>query len=104
MVTGSYFQFTDDKMEFFRLSSAKNMLPRLLLISHNDDMLFQMIPTENYEPGTYHGLSEFDLINSSQLTSFTMLDMYVDKVDPSNIEFFIQTEDGEKYVMIPYCV
>lgn len=104
MVTGSYFQFDADKMEFFRLGSAKNIIPRLLLIAHNDDMLFRQIPVESYTPGMCQNISDYDLINSSQLTSFTLLDMYVDKVDPSYIEFYIQTSTGEKFVLIPYCV
>ena len=104
MVTGSYFQFNEDTMGFFRLSTAKNIIPRKLVVTHNDDMLFLQIVTDEYTPGAYKDISSFDLINSSQLTSFTLLDMYVDSADPAYTEFFVETPQGEKFVLIPYCV
>ena len=67
-------------------------------------MLFRQIITDTYEAGAYKDITSFDLINSSQLTSFTLLDMYVDKTDPAYTEFFVETQDGEKFVLIPYCV
>jgi len=104
MVTGSYFQFDETGMAFFRLSTAKDIIPRTLVVSYNDDMLFRQIITDNYEAGAYQDITSFDLINSSQLTSFTILDMYVDKTDPAYTEFFVETQTGEKFVLIPYCV
>lgn len=104
MVTGSYFQFDQNTMGFYRLSTVKDIIPRTLVVSHNDDMLFGQIITQSYFPGTYKEIASFDLINTSQLTSFTLLDMYVDKNDPSYIEFYIQTESGETFVLMPYCV
>lgn len=104
MVTGSYFQFDGETMGFYRLGNAKNIIPRNLSVIYNDDMLFRQIITESYHEGTYKEIASFDLINTSQITSFTLLDMYVDKNDPSYIEFFIETQSGEKFVLIPYCV
>ncbi len=104
MVTGSYFKFENDTMSFYRLSTVKDIIPATLNVVHSDDMLFRLVATENYEAGTYGALEHFDLINSSQLTSFTLLDVYVDKVDPSYIEFFVETPDGERVVLMPYCV
>ncbi len=104
MITGSYFKFEDDTMSFYRLSTVKDIIPTTLNVVHSDDMLFRLVATENYEAGTYGALEHFDLINSSQLTSFTLLDVYVDKVDPSYIEFFVETPDGERVVLMPYCV
>ncbi len=104
MITGSYFQFNDDTMSFYRLSTVKDIIPTTLNVVHSDDMLFRLISTDTYVEGTYGALEKFDLINSSQLTSFTLLDIYVDKVDPSYIEFFVETPEGERFVLMPYCV
>ncbi len=104
MVTGSYFQFDGNTMSFYRLSTVKNIIPATLNVVHSDDMLFRLISADTYVEGTYGELEKFDLINSSQLTSFTLLDMYVDKVDPSYIEFFVETPEGERFVLMPYCV
>ncbi len=104
MITGSYFQFNDNTMSFYRLSTVKDIIPATLNVVHSDDMLFRLISTDTYAEGTYGALEKFDLINSSQLTSFTLLDIYVDKVDPSYIEFFVETPEGERFVLMPYCV
>ena len=104
MITGSYFQFNDNTMSFYRLSTVKDIIPATLNVVHSDDMLFRLISTDTYAEGTYGALEKFDLINSSQLTSFTLLDIYVDKTDPSYIEFFVETPEGERFVLMPYCV
>ena len=104
MITGSYFDFSGENMGFFRLSTVKDIIPVNLNVVYNDDMLFRLISTKDYKEGVYGSIETFDLINSSQLTSFTLLDIYVDKTDPSYIEFFVETPQGERFVLMPYCV
>ena len=104
MITGSYFDFSGENMGFYRLSTAKDIIPVNLNVVYNDDMLFRLISTKDYKEGVYGSIETFDLINSSQLTSFTLLDIYVDKTDPSYIEFFVETPEGERFVLMPYCV
>lgn len=104
MVTGSFYQFENSSFNYFRLSNAEDIVPRLLIHTYNDQMVYRMITTDKYVPGAYQNAQTFETVNSEAFTQFMLLEMYVDPKNPAYVEFYVELPDGTKAVLTPYGV
>ena len=102
MVTGSFYQFENSAFDYFRLSNAEDIAPRLLTHTYNDQMVYRMITTDKYVQGAYQNAQTFETVNSEAFTQFTLLEMYVDSKNPAYVEFYVELPDGTRAVLTPY--
>lgn len=104
MITGSFYQFSEDKFEYFKLSKVEEVAPRLLTHMYNDKMAYRRIDTDKYAQGAYKDVQTFEVASSEDFSQFTLLEMYVDPKNPAYVEFYVELPDGTKSVLIPYNV
>ena len=104
MVTGSFYKFEDSRFDYFKLSKAEEIAPRLLIHTYNDQMVYRKIATDKYVQGAYKNAKTFETVNSEAFTQFTLLQMYVDPKDLAYVEFYVELPDGSKAVLTPYGV
>lgn len=102
MITGSYYQLGEDGFSYYRLSNVEKIIPRVLSHTYNDKMRYRKIDVEEYVEGTYKHEQSFEVVSSEDLEEFTLLDMYVDEMQPDYIEFYVELPDGTKAVLMPY--
>lgn len=104
MVTGSFYQFSEDGFEYFKLSKAEDIAPRMLIHTYDDKMIYRKINTDKYQKGAYVDAQEYETISSEAFTQFNLLDMYVDSKNPAYVEFYVEMPNGEKAVLTPFNV
>lgn len=103
MVTGSYFEFDDSNLGYFRTNAkVREVAPRQLSNIYDDGMLYKMVVTDKYIEGAYKGVVEFEKVYSQTFETFTLLNIYVDNEDPEYFEFYIEMADGTRAVIMPY--
>lgn len=102
MVTGSFYRFEDSAFNYFRLTGAEDIAPRLLVHTYNDQMVYRMITTDKYVKGAYKNAQTFETVNSEAFTQFTLLEMYIDPQNPAYIEFYVELPGGSRAVLTPY--
>ncbi len=102
MITGSFYKLENGGLKYYKLAKAEEIAPRVLKKIYKDSVAFIKIQTDNFEPGTYKYLKDYDMITSSSIQYLNLLEMYVDSKSPDRVEFFVELEDGEKAVLIPY--
>ena len=101
MLTGSAYQLENDVITQYRVSNASKILPRKLVHTYNDHMIYHYIPTDNFVPGGYKDGGQ-NTMSSSEFDSFVVLDMYVDETNPSYIELYVEFPNGIKAVLSPF--
>lgn len=101
MLTGSAYQLENDVITRYRVSNAGKIIPRKLVHTYNDNMVYYYTPTDNYTPGGYKNGSQ-NTMSASEFDYFTVLDMYIDETNPSYIEFYVEFPNGIKAVLSPF--
>ncbi len=70
---------------------------------YNDNQPLSYEEVTLYNKGSYvNNVTDNDIIYSDTLTSFEVLDCYVDEKDPSKFEYFIELPNGKTAVIWPY--
>ena len=101
MLTGSAYQLENNVITQYRVSNAEKMIPRTLVHTYNDNMIYHYTPTDNFVPGGYKDGSQFTM-EALEFDSFVVLDMYVDETNPSYIEVYVEFPNGIKAVLSPF--
>lgn len=101
MLTGSAYQLENNVITQYRVSNAKEIIPRKLVHTYNDNMIYYYTPTDTFVPGGYRNGSEYTMA-ASEFDSFTVLDMYVDETNPSYIELYVEFPNGIRAVLSPF--
>lgn len=101
MVTGCVYKLDADTVSLRRMSTIDSIFGRTLYKFYDDTMLYNIIYTKSYQPGSYKDTMA-GVINSSDLTQFRVLDGYRDTEDYRYIELYIELPNGEKAVITPY--
>lgn len=102
MLTGSAYQLENNIMTQYYVSNAANMIPRMLVHSYGDEMVYNVYDVNEFKKGTYKGKEPDRLAKAAELEKFTVQDMYIDNVNPEYVEFFITIPDGPNMVISPY--
>ena len=100
MLTGSAYQLENDVITQYRVLNAGKIIPRKLVHTYNDNMVYYYTPTDKYTPGGYKNGSQ-NTMSASEFDYFTVLDMYID-ANPSYIEFYVEFPNGIKAVLSPF--
>lgn len=103
MLTGSAYQLENNVITQYRVSNAGKIIPRKLVHTYNDNMIYYYTPTDTFMPGGYKGGSQYTM-SASEFDSFTVLDMYVDETNPSYIELYVEFPNGIRAVLSPFGV
>lgn len=103
MITGSAYQLEGDIITQYRVTNAGKIIPRKLVHTYNDDMIYYYTPTDTYVKGGYKGGSQ-NTMSASEFDTFNVLDMYIDQDNPSYIEFYVEFPNGIKAVLTPFVV
>ena len=104
MLTGSAYQLENGIITQYKVSNAINMIPRKLVHTYNDNMIYRYYTTDTFNGGSYRNAQPTGTVQAAELSEFTVTDMYVDDYNPSYIEFFVTNPDGTKMVLSPYSV
>ena len=102
MVTGCVYRLDGDNVGRYRMSKIESIFGRNLYKAYDDSMLYHIVYTKNYQPGSYRDLPEVGIISSSILQEFKLLNGFRDEADPRYIELYIELPNGETAVIIPY--
>jgi len=102
MITGNAYQIKDGIMKNFYVTSVEPMLPRILLRTYDDDVLYNVYITDSFKPGSYKGKAPDKLMHSYELENFVVQKMYIDEYTPSYSEYYITPPDGQNIVITPY--
>lgn len=102
MLTGSAYQLEKGIMTQYYVTNAANMIPRILVHSYDDEMIYNVYDVNEFKKGSYKNKEADRLIKSSELAKFTVQDMYIDAETPEYVEFFITIPDGPNMVITPY--
>ena len=65
-------------------------------------MLYNIVYTKSYQPGTYREMNDVGVINATDMQQFKLLNGYRDEQDPRYIELYIELPNGEQAVITPY--
>ena len=101
MLTGSAYQLENNVITQYRVSNAQKIIPRNLVHTYNDNMIYHYTPTDTFVPGGYKDGSQFTM-EALEFDSFLVLDMYVDEANPSYIEVYVEFPNGIRAVLSPY--
>ena len=101
MLTGSAYQLENNVITQYRVSNAEKMIPRTLVHTYNDSMIYHYTPTDTFVPGGYKDGSKFTM-EALEFDSFVVLDMYVDETNPSYIEVYEEFPNGIRAVLSPF--
>ncbi len=102
MVTGSLYRLENDSVPLRRMNAIESIFNRNLYNTYNDNMLYHIIYTKSYQPGSYKDMTDVGVISSQDLESFKLLNGYHDEDDKKYIELYIELPNGEKAVITPY--
>ena len=92
----------DKVLRLTKFQSISNIFGRSLYRTYDDDMLYRVIYTQTYHPGTYMYVSDTGIIGISELEHFKLLDGFISDEDKTYIELFVELPNGETAVLIPY--
>lgn len=108
MVTGSIYQYkgsdgaADKYLKLLRLATMEPIFGRNLYKTYDDGMLYEIIYTNSYKPGTYKDIDDTGIINSNKVEKFKLIDGYLDQNDKTYIELYVELPGGERAVLKPY--
>lgn len=106
MVTCSAYHFEDDgTVTQYSATNASKIVPRRLVHTYNDNMVYKVFYTDYFDDntkGTYLDGACDEVVNASEITEFTLHDMYIVPGSPELIEFFTTLSDGRNAVLVPY--
>ena len=102
MLTGSAYQLEKNMMTQYYVSNAANMIPRMLISTYDDEMVYNVYDVNEFNKGKYKGKEPDRLFTTADLARFTVQDMYIDNENPEYVEFFITVPDGPNMVITPY--
>ena len=102
MITGSFYKVENNELKYYKLANAEDIAPRELKKVYNDSVAFIKYPATEFEPGTYRYAENYEMITSDSIQYLNILEMYVDPKSPERAEFFVELEDGETAVIIPF--
>lgn len=104
MVSPAIYKFETDSVKLYTISIDK-IYGRNLYKTYDDVMLYHIVYTDNYIPGSYiDATSSSGVIDSSSITHFKLLNGYYDEKDPRDVELYVEFPDGTKAVLVPYRV
>ncbi|GEM_PF-2932386 len=92
----------DKVLRLTKFQSISNIFGRSLYRTYDDDMLYRVIYTQTYHPGTYMYVSDTGIIGLNELEHFKLLDGFISDEDKTYIELFVELPNGETAVLIPY--
>ena len=102
MVTGCMYRLDGDSVGRYRMSKLDAIFGRNLYNTYPDNMLYNIIYTKSYQPGTYEEMNDVGVINATDMQQFKVLNGYRDEQDPRYIELYIELPNGERVVITPY--
>jgi hypothetical protein len=102
MLTGSAYQLKDGVFTQYYVDNTKKILPRMLVHTYNEHMVYKVYDTNDFNKGSYANKQPDRIMQSSDFDSFTVQDIYIDEKDPSYIELFITIPNGPNMVIVPY--
>lgn len=102
MITGSAYYLEGTTLKNALVENAEHMLPRVLVNTYPEDILYKVYDTDSFNGGSYKTAQPDRIIHSSELERFTVQQMYIDEYSPSYVEFFITLPDGPNMVISPY--
>lgn len=103
MVAGSAYQLEGKTITQYKVSNASKIVPRTLVHTYNDNMIYNYVEVSEFVPGTYRNYT-FNTITAAELDQFKLVDMYIDGDNPAYFEFYIELTDGRHIVLTPYSV
>ncbi len=92
----------DKVLRLTKFQSISNIFGRNLYRTYDDDMLYRVIYSQTYHPGTYMYVSDTGIIGLNELEHFKLLDGFISDEDKTYIELFVELPNGETAVLIPY--
>ena len=92
----------DKVLRLTKFQSISNIFGRSLYRTYDDDMLYRVIYSQTYHPGTYMYVSDTGIIGLNELEHFKLLDGFISDEDKTYIELFVELPNGETAVLIPY--
>ena len=108
MVTGGIYQYRsmdnadENTLSLSAFSTLEPIYDRNLYKTYDDKMLYHIIYTSDYKPGTYKDVTDTGVISSDQIERFKIIDGYLDENDRNYIELYIELPDGTRAVIKPY--
>ena len=102
MVTGCMYRLDGDSVGRYRMSKLDAIFGRNLYNTYHDNMLYNIVYTKSYQPGTYREMNDVGVINATDMQQFKLLNGYRDEQDPRYIELYIELPNGEQAVITPY--
>lgn len=105
MVTGGIYMYSEENGSYVislnNMKDISTIFGRNLYKTYDDRMLYNIIYTSNYTPGSYRDV-EGGTIDESVLNHFIILDGYMDTADKKYIELYLQLDNGSTAVIKPY--
>lgn len=92
----------DKVLRLTKFQSISNIFGRSLYRTYDDDMLYRVIYSQTYHPGTYMYVSDTGIIGLNELEHFKLLDGFISDEDKTYIELFVELPSGDTAVLIPY--
>lgn len=102
MLTGSIYRYIDGSIVQYYVNNASRMLPRKLVHTYNDNMVYKVYITDKFNKGSYKTMQADDIREAAAFTDFVVKDMYIDDYTPQYVEFFVTLPDGTNMVIVPY--
>ncbi len=102
MVTRGIYIYENSTLALNRITSIASIFERNLYKVYDDKMLYHVIYTDNYTPGSYKDVTDTGVISSDDIDHFKILDGYVDDSDWKYIELYVELSNGTKAVIKPY--
>ncbi len=104
MVSPAIYKYETDSVKMYTIK-IDGIYDRNLYKTYDDMMLYHIIYTDNYTPGSYiSAIPDSGVIDTSSITHFKLLNGYYNENDPREVELYVEFPDGKKAVLIPYRV
>ena len=92
----------DKILRLTKFQSISSIFGRNLYKTYEDGMLYHIIYTQSYTPGSYMYVDNTGIINSNDLERFKLIDGFITDEDKTYIELFVELPNGETAVIKPY--
>lgn len=90
------------KLAKFQDNDLPKIFGRNLYKTYDDDMLYRVIYTQTYNPGTYRYVDDTGIIGLNELEHYKLLNGFITDEDKTYIELFIELPNGSTAVILPY--
>lgn len=102
MVTRGIYTYENSVLTLNRIASISSIFERNLYKIYDDKMLYHVVYTGSYTPGSYKDVTDTGVISSDDIDRFKILDGYVDDADWKYIELYVELSNGTTAVIKPY--